>query len=196
VYFSRVRNEILFTQTEEWPTSTPPPGWPAALGVPAWGLVQSSGHFPKTFTYLNLGAERNRGVELGVDTTLTGGIGLFANYSYQADPKVNFDPLETNHPARHRVNAGVSYTDELVIASLSASSSTSAFWQDVLDARFHGTTPNWVVVNGSLGVKFGIDDRWHALVKATNLLNREVQQHIFGDVIKRQVILELQVFLK
>jgi hypothetical protein len=194
VYYSRLRNQILFTQDAEWPLTTPPTGWP--LPAVYWGAVQSSAHFPKTFTYKNFGEERNKGLEIGVDTTLVGGAALFANYSYQADPQVNFDPRETNHPARHRVNAGVSYADNLVIASLSMASSSSAFWQDVLDARFHGTTARWVVVNASLGVKFGVDGRWHALVKGTNLLNREVQQHVFGDVIKRQIIGELQIFLK
>jgi hypothetical protein len=35
------------------------------------------------------------------------GVGIFVNYSFQADPDVNFDPAETNHPAKHRFNFDV-----------------------------------------------------------------------------------------
>jgi hypothetical protein len=30
------------------------------------------------------------------------------------------------------------------------------------------------------------------LVKGTNLLNKDIQQHIFGDIIKRQILAEIR----
>ena len=32
-----------------------------------------------------------------------------------------------------------------------------------------------------------------ALVKVTNLLNKDIQQHVFGDIIKRSVVGELRL---
>ena len=68
----------------------------------------------------------------------------------------------------------------------------SAYWQDVLDARFAGTTDSFTLVNGTAGVKW-LGDRVMTSVKATNLANQEVMQHIFGDVLKRSVVGELRV---
>jgi outer membrane receptor protein involved in Fe transport len=193
-YYSQLNNEILFTETAEWPTTTPPPGW--ALPAPFWAAAQASAHFPQTFTYLNLGRERNQGVELGVDSDLASGASVYANYSYQALPRVNFSLLETNHPSHHRFNAGVRYDDKRWIGSLSVSSATSAFWQDVLDVRFSGTTAAFAMANASAGVKFGPDSNCQAIFRVTNLFNQEVQQHIFGDVIKRQMVGEVRIQIK
>ncbi|HEU4692315.1 MAG TPA: hypothetical protein VFS23_28330, partial [Vicinamibacterales bacterium] len=66
-----------------------------------------------------------------------------------------------------------------------------AYWQDVLDQRFAGTTDAFTLVNVGFGVKFA-QDRMVTTVKINNLLNSEVQQHIFGDIIKRQVVGELK----
>jgi hypothetical protein len=42
-------------------------------------------------------------------------------------------------------------------------------------------------------VKWGSKDRVTTTVKATNLANQNVQQHVFGDITKRQVVGELRV---
>jgi outer membrane receptor protein involved in Fe transport len=62
----------------------------------------------------------------------------------------------------------------------------------VLDARYHGTTKAYTMVNASVGKRF---DEGHYTVtfKTVNLFNQEVMQHIFGDVLKRQVMIELHV---
>ena len=78
---------------------------------------------------------------------------------------------------------------------LSINHSSEAFWQDVLDARFHGTTDAYTMVNVTAGFKFS-GGRYSAALKITNLINEEVQQHIFGDVLKRQVIVELKMSLR
>ena len=69
--------------------------------------------------------------------------------------------------------------------------SDSAFWQDVLDARYAGTTEAYTMINGGIGYR--VSDRFTASIKAINLANDEVQQHVFGDVMKRQIMAELRV---
>jgi outer membrane receptor protein involved in Fe transport len=70
----------------------------------------------------------------------------------------------------------VSYTDE-------------AYWQDVLDARYAGLTKAYTIVNAGVGVKW-VGDKVITSLKINNLGNEEVQQHIFGDIVKRQVVAE------
>ena len=64
---------------------------------------------------------------------------------------------------------------------------------DVLDNRYAGVTDSYTLVNGTFGVKWGDKGRIVTLLKATNLLNDEIQQHVFGDVSRLQVVAELRV---
>jgi len=66
-----------------------------------------------------------------------------------------------------------------------------AVWQDVLDSRFTGPTESYTQVNGAFGVKFS-RDKITATIKGINLTNQEIQSHVFGDILKRQVIGELR----
>ena len=63
----------------------------------------------------------------------------------------------------------------------------------MLDDRYHGTTKAYTLVNAGFGVKWGAHDRVTTSIKATNLANQRVQQHVFGDITKRQVVGELKV---
>jgi len=47
-------------------------------------------------------------------------------------------------------------------------------------------------VNGGFGVKWA-SNRLTTSIKATNIGNAEVHQHVFGDIIKRSVVGELRV---
>ena len=67
-----------------------------------------------------------------------------------------------------------------------------AFWQDVLDARFHGPTESYTQVNGAVGMRW-MDDKLTTTLKLINLFDKEIQSHVFGDVLRRQVIGELRV---
>jgi len=67
-----------------------------------------------------------------------------------------------------------------------------AFYQDVLDARFAGPTDAYTQVNGAFGVKFA-KDKMTASVKVINLLDEDIQSHVFGDILKRQVLGELRI---
>jgi hypothetical protein len=66
-----------------------------------------------------------------------------------------------------------------------------AYFQDVLDARFAGPTEAYTQVNGAFGLKF-LRDKITATVKVINLLDEEIQSHVFGDIMKRQVLGELR----
>jgi len=157
--------------------------------------VQSSAHFPQTFSYLNLGVERNRGFEFGIDSNVGHGASVYMNASYQRRPVANFNLRETNHPPRYRFNAGLRMDTGRWNGSFSLASSTSAFYQDVLDARFSGTTGAYMLVNCSVGARFGRDNRFQPMIRVTNLANIDVQQHIFGDVLKRTIVGELRIQL-
>ena len=61
-----------------------------------------------------------------------------------------------------------------------------SYWQDVLDARFAGTTDAFTLVNAAIGYR-GSGPLVTSL-KMTNLGKQEVQQHIFGDILRRQVV--------
>jgi hypothetical protein len=62
----------------------------------------------------------------------------------------------------------------------------------VLSAPNYGFSDAYTLVNGSFGVKWA-DARLTTLVKVNNLLNRAIQQHVFGDIIKRSVVAEVRV---
>src|SRR5262249_42560315 len=119
-------------------------------------------------------------------------LNAFANYSYQATPKVNFALTEVNLPPKNRFNAGFSYSRSRYLGDLNLTYSDGAFWQDVLDTPYHGTTDSYTLVNGGFGVKWA-NNRLTTSIKSTNILNQTIQQHVFGDIIKRSVIAELRV---
>jgi outer membrane receptor protein involved in Fe transport len=203
-YYTKGSDQIFFTTSGVW--LTPPPGFPGLGPVPpafVWaGLVARGVIFPSDYTYRNLGEVKSKGLELGIDGTITNALSGFVNYSFQADPIPEFPGLteaealrEINIPAKHLFNAGVSYVTGRVFGLFSVSHSSEAFWQDVLDARFHGTTEAYTLVNLTAGVKFD-DGRYSAALKIVNLGNQQVQQHIFGDILKRQIMVELKMSLR
>ena len=58
--------------------------------------------------------------------------------------------------------------------------------------RYAGLTESYTLVNGAFGVRW-FGDRLTTSIKAVNLGNQEVQQHIFGDILKRQILGEVRV---
>ena len=191
VYWNDTKNGIFFTPTEFYSRTAPPPGWPVpAAFVPA-GLL------PSKFTYLNLGRIHDKGVELGVDTALSRFVNAYTNYSYQWMPTIADFPVGTgladiNWPAKHRFNAGFDFTRGHFLGNVAVNHTSSAYWQDVLDARFAGSTAPYTLLNAGLGVRWW-RNRLTTSVKTTNLANEEVMQHVFGDVIRRQIVGEARV---
>ncbi|MDP2391202.1 MAG: TonB-dependent receptor, partial [Acidobacteriota bacterium] len=198
VYFTTNRDEIFFTQVGRYRATAPPPGWPLPPVVlevlpPACAAGQSctTGGLPSEFSYRNLGTVKNKGFELGIDGAVNRALNLFANYSYQATPDPDFAQSEVNLPPKNRVNAGLSYNEGRFLGNLSVAYVDDAYWQDVLDARFAGPTEAYTQFNGAFGMRFA-QDKITATIKGINLTNQEVQSHVFGDIIKRQIIGELR----
>lgn len=193
-YWNENKDEINFAQVGVYTPANPPPTLPPPFR-PALALLNQLGRgIPCCFTYINLGSYQQRGLELGADVMVTPMVNAFLNYSWQdePDPDNPADAGELNIPPQHRVNAGLSFNAARFLGNLSVSYSDSAFWQDVLDARFHGFTDSYTLVNAGFGVKWA-EDRLRTTIKVVNLANEEVQQHVFGDILKRQVTGEIKV---
>jgi outer membrane receptor protein involved in Fe transport len=190
-YVNKTRDDIFFTEQTDlrWTAANPPPAFPLP---PAVINLVPGGSFPASFTYLNFGKQTQKGIELGVNTTLNRYVGMFVNYSYQAKPEANFALSELNLPAKNRFNVGFNFNRDRFLGDVNVTYSDSAFWQDVLDDRYHGTTESYTLVNGGFGVKW-MDNHFTTSVKGTNLTNQTIQQHVFGDIIKRSIVGELRV---
>jgi iron complex outermembrane receptor protein len=190
-YVNRTRNMIMFTQTGTYTSANPPPGWPIAPAA-LDALVAAGQGLPAEYSYRNFDKVTDRGVELSLDARVNATVNTFINYTWQdASRPEGFGSSELNIPPRHRVNAGASITRGRYFGSVSASFQDEAFWQDVLDARYHGWTSPYTVVNAGAGVR-STDGTMTVAIRATNVFNRTLQQHIFGDLIKRGVIGEVR----
>jgi outer membrane receptor protein involved in Fe transport len=214
-FVNDLKDDIFFTQVASYRATNQPPGWPPPPipgflgGIILEGLYCAPGTIPSAarpcpfgvgfglpaaFSYRNFGKVRQKGIELGIDGAFTKEWSAFANYSYQPDPTVTgFDISEVNLPPHNRFNVGLNYGGPRYLGNLQVSYQGIAVWQDVLDSRYHGPTDAYTLLNGSFGIKWGADGRIVTMLKATNLLNQEIQQHIFGDISKLQMVAELRV---
>src|SRR5262245_455113 len=199
-YVNDLDDNLNFVQlpntTDPYTAANPPPGWP--LPPVTLALLASRGIFlPRTgFAYLNLGPLRQKGVELSGGHRSRRGVTVPANYSYQAKPTVLDDPnpfpaSELSLPPTNRFNIAVNADDRRFLGSVSVNYSDKAFWSDVLSSPYFGYTDAYTMLNGSFGVKWS-DGKITTLMKGTNLLNKDIQQHIFGDIIKRTVVAEVR----
>jgi len=198
VYWNNTDDGIYFTPDVFYSAVNPPPTWPPIIPTLALTqLAQAGVLLPAHFTYLNLGRIKDKGFELGVDAAVNQYVNVFSNYSFQAKPVAEDLPAGTtindiNWPAKNRVNAGFNFSYSRFLGNLAASYTGEAYWQDVLDLRYAGTTDAYTLVNGGVGVRWA-GQRVVTSIKFTNLANQEVLQHIFGDVLKRQVVGEVRL---
>jgi len=214
VYWTKSTDEIFFTQTGRYRALAPPPNWLQTFspgGTPILppqqilGILEvlppacaspvaecTTGGLPSEFSYRNLGTVKNKGFELGVDGAVSQALNVFVNYSYQAEPEPDFALSEINLPPTNRFNAGLNFSQGHYLGNLSVSFVDDAFFQDVLDARFAGPTEAYTQVNGAFGVKF-LRDKLQTTIKVINLLDEDIQSHVFGDIMKRQIIGEVRV---
>lgn len=193
-YVNKAKDDIFFTEQAalRWTATNPPPNFAFGLLPPAVIALTPARSFPAAFTYQNFGKTTQKGIELGVNATLNRHVGTFVNYSYQAKPTANFALTELNLPAKNKFNVGLNFNRDRFLGDVNITYSDSAFWQDVLDDRYHGTTESYTLVNGGFGVRW-LNNRLTTSVKGTNLANQTIQQHVFGDIIKRSVVGELRV---
>jgi outer membrane receptor protein involved in Fe transport len=157
----------------------------------------------KVATYLNLGPIRNRGFEASIEHRLDSEWLLSGNYSCQDDPEtldadsdqIPYPLKEVGVPATNRFNLGVSYNGRRFLGNLNVNYSDEAFWNDVLSEPYHGFTDSYTLLNATLGVKFASGKASFSL-RGTNLLDQEVLQHIYGDLLRRSVVAELRFFTR
>jgi len=182
---------------DPYTAANPPPGWqlpPAILtAMAAQGIF-----LPRTaFTYLNLGPLRQKGVELSLNQQVSRMLSGFVNYSWQGQPTILSSPnpyptSELDVPPTNRFNAGFNVDDGHWLGNLSVNYSDKAFWSDVLTSAYHGYTDAYTMVNGAVGVRW-MKGKLTTSVKVTNLFNSDIQQHVFGDILKRMVVFEVRV---
>ena len=200
VYWNTTEDGIYFTPTSFYTPAAPPPTWPPQVPPQALGVLAALNPpvlLPSQFTYLNMGRIKDKGLELGLDAALNRYVNMFTNYSFQAKPTAEELPPGTtindiNWPAKNRFNAGFDFSYSRFLGNMAVSYTGEAYWQDVLDARYAGTTEAYTLINAGFGVRWS-GDRIVTSIKITNLANQEVLQHIFGDVIKRQVVGEARL---
>ena len=89
---------------------------------------------------------------------------------------------------------GASLNGTRFLGNASVSMASAAFWSDVLTPAFHGYSDGYTMVNGSFGVRWS-GGAITTLLKATNLFNQSIQQHIFGDILRRTVVGEVRFSL-
>ena len=202
-YINNTNNQINFSQLppslDPYTAANPPPGWPLPASVLT--LMAANGvYLPRTgFTYLNLGPIRQKGFEISLDHQINDQVSAFANYSWQGDPIVLDDPdpyplQELALPPTNRFNLGFNFDNRRYLGSASLNYSDEAFWSDVLTSPYHGFSDAYTMVNGSFGVRWA-NGRVTTLVRGTNLFNRSIQQHVFGDIVKASVVGEVRVNL-
>ncbi len=195
-YYNDMKNDVFFTQVGSYSSANLPPGWP----MPAFvldGLIAANAFgpglgLPSNFSYRNLGIVKTKGIEAGFDAVVTRSVNAYANYSWQSDPDPNFPLSELNLPPQHRFNAGIGLNHGPFVATVDMSYQSKAYWQDVLDARYAGWTDAFTMVNASAGLRIA-RNRAMIQVKGMNLGNQEVQQHVFGDIMKRSLVTEVRV---
>ena len=200
VYLNRRDNLIslvpLPTDIDPYTARNPPPGW--LLPPQALSFMALVGVFlPRTaYTYVNLGPTQTVGAELWVDHRFSRSISTWFNYSWQDDPEILKSdnpnlPTELSLPPTHRVNVGASLDGSRFLGNLSVSAATAALWSDVLTPEYHGYSDGYAMVNGTFGVKWS-GGAITTLVKVTNLFNQSIQQHVFGDILRRTVVGEVR----
>jgi iron complex outermembrane receptor protein len=190
-YMNWLKNDILFTQDGVYTAANPPSNWP--LPPIVISLLAAQGRFlPSRFTYKNFGESTSQGFELGVNAYANQYVSLFANYSYQSDPDPKDFPLsELNLPPNNRFNVGANFNYRKFNGNFSVAYTDDAFWQDVLNDPYHGTTEAYTIVNAGVGYSWA-EDKIITSVKFVNLANSDVQQHVFGDITKRQIVGEIR----
>ena len=193
VYLGDLHDPIANVPVQFYSPTNPPPGWP----LPSFPL-----EIPSEIATTNRGPLRNRGFELSLSHRFSGGVAAWGNYSWQDDP----EPLESdsgmpsipagelNVAPHHRVNLGVSLDRGRFLGGVSLSYLSGAFWADVLGPPFWGPTPAQTLLGASVGVRFE-GNRLTLLLKGLNLLDHDIQYHVFGDIVKRSVVLQARIQL-
>jgi iron complex outermembrane receptor protein len=197
IYRDDIEDVIQFVPASFYSSSNPVPGWPLDPGLldvpPPDGFA---GLFPATLQYQNIGEIENRGVEASADFRVAKAWRVWANASWQDEPEVSgIQPTPMpdgtlvypiNLPPEWRANAGVVWSAGRAWVDLSGNYQDSAFWTDVLDSRFWGPTDSFAQLHLGAGYRLR-GDTIELSIRAQNVTDEEVQQHVWGDLLGRKV---------
>ncbi len=198
-YRNDTDDNINFVPFAAYSSNRPPPGWSeAGLPVAFIDALASGGiSLPAEFSYFNLGPLRYEGYEFSIDYRFNEMFDGNFNYSFQdtpeilaADPGEQFLEAELSLPPENRINLTLNYAHERLNANLNVNYIDEAFWTDVLDSRYHGPTDSFTLVNVSVGYTWM--NQLKTMLKISNLTDDEIQHHVFGDVLRRQINVELK----
>jgi outer membrane receptor protein involved in Fe transport len=150
-----------------------------------------------------MGPIRNRGIEASIDHRFNPAWSINANYSWQdtpevldaADGQIPYPTKEVGLPSEHRFNAGLGYSGKTFFGNANVNYASEALWVDVLGSTYHGYTDAYTMLNATLGVKLA-EGKVTISLKGLNLTNETIQQHVFGDILKRSVMAELRFLAK
>ena len=76
---------------------------------------------------------------------------------------------------------------DFYLGNVSVSYVDSAYWNDVIGPQYSGPTDSYTAVNADGGIRWGESRTYTAMVKISNLANTPIQNHVFGDILKRQI---------
>lgn len=193
-YRVRATDTIQLGTTALYSPLDPPTTWPfPAVTVPL-GLL------PKASGYRNTGRITNQGVEAALNSSWRGNTWSSLSYGYQAQPTLTESdptlPVSLNEPPGHQFSALVGGRYGAWKGSAAAIFVGRTFWSDVLatDPRMRGFADAFTVINTS--ASYAARPSVELVLKATNLLNRQVQQHAYGDIIGREVSVYINLNVK
>jgi outer membrane receptor protein involved in Fe transport len=187
VYRNRTKNNIVFVPTAFYSSSDPPSGWPLSPATVPPRIL------PKTYSFLNVGRVIDEGLEFSLDTNWTTAISSHSSFTYEREPRVsNSGPvsLSVNQPPRLQASIVVNLRRPAWFASAGLTYTDRAFWADVLDSRFWGTTKSYTMANTAFG--FAVTRTANVVFNVTDLFDRKIKQHIFGDIIRRKATAEVR----
>ena len=192
-YINDSRGQFHNLVTRTYTSQNPPSGWP--LPPIVLDLMNDAGMgLPELISNENLGKVRNKGLELSLDVQISRFIKGYVNYSWQARPvSKEYDVSLYNLPPTHRFNAGTNFDYKRYFGNVNVGYVGSAFWNDVMNDAYSGTTEAYTTVNLGAGVRWGKNRKYTAMLKVSNLANTPIQNHIFGDILRRQITGEFKM---
>jgi len=192
------QNPELLGYNPYYTSQNPPPGWPLPPFV--LDLLANAGiYLPAVVKTLNLGGLRNRGLEFSINHSFNSWLNGYANYSFQDKPKqreeagdlLRVPSVSIGVAPPNRYNAGITINRSRYLGVVAVNHADKAFWTDVLSEQYYGYSRGYTMVDATFGIRWA-DGKITTSVKAVNIANQEIQQHNFGDVLKRSVIAEVR----
>ncbi len=136
-------------------------------------------------SHTNFARVQARGLEIGLDVTLSPLWRLDAGYAYfefDIERQLPDDPVLPNNP-RNKLNLGLTYTTEHLAASLAYRYSESFDWSSGL---YQGTVPSYDVVD--LTAAYQLNDRWRFGIDISNILDNGHFEIFGGDIVERRAL--------